>query len=508
MRVYSKFIMLFCLIWVVFNGCKKDNSSIQKPLVEPIVITETRYKGFNLQGKYDADWSNGGYQEWDFKTIHELGFNFVRLPIDYRTYTYTGNWNQFMESSLRDFDVVMDWAQKYDIHVNLNLHRAPGYCVNKATTLPANQNLNLWTDKVAQDAFCSHWAMFAKRYKAISEKYLSFNLVNEPAEVTSEVYALIMKRAIDSIRYYSPNRPIHVDGIEYGNEISKELISANIIHSFHNYSPFQLTHYKASWAVGSDKWNVPQWPLHDISNFLYGSYKPTLNAPFVIKGSFKKDSEIAINILQVSIKASFVIKLNNKTIFTHSFIPADGSGEWTQVIPSEWGFQNIYNKDYNVVLPEGGSELSFGIEEGDWLTFNSITIKSLSGIVSILPGISNYGSVPQTVTIDQSNNLRFPDGRNAMAVSSFIDKWDSFRDNSNVKVFVGECGVYNKTPHNVTLAYQEDMLKMYKTNNLSFALWEFRGTFGIFDSERSDVQYEDYQGHKLDRKYLELLKKY
>jgi hypothetical protein len=35
-----------------------------------------------------------------------------------------------------------------------------------------------------------------------------------------------------------------------------------------------------------------------------------------------------------------------------------------------------------------------------------------------------------------------------------------------------------------------------------------RGTFGILDSERSDVVYEDWHGHKLDRALLELLQRY
>jgi len=35
-----------------------------------------------------------------------------------------------------------------------------------------------------------------------------------------------------------------------------------------------------------------------------------------------------------------------------------------------------------------------------------------------------------------------------------------------------------------------------------------KGSFGVLNSERTDVKYEDYKGHKLDRKMLELLKEY
>jgi endoglucanase len=37
-------------------------------------------------------------------------------------------------------------------------------------------------------------------------------------------------------------------------------------------------------------------------------------------------------------------------------------------------------------------------------------------------------------------------------------------------------------------------------------MWCFRGSFGVADSGRSDVKYENYKGMKLDRKMIELLK--
>jgi endoglucanase len=34
------------------------------------------------------------------------------------------------------------------------------------------------------------------------------------------------------------------------------------------------------------------------------------------------------------------------------------------------------------------------------------------------------------------------------------------------------------------------------------------GSFGIMDSGRKDVAYEDFHGHKLDRKMLDILQRY
>ena len=57
----------------------------------------------------------------------------------------------------------------------------------------------------------------------------------------------------------------------------------------------------------------------------------------------------------------------------------------------------------------------------------------------------------------------------------------------------------------VTLAFLEDCLKNYRKAGLGWALWNFDGSFGILDSGRKDVAYEDFHGHKLDRKMLDLL---
>lgn len=72
-------------------------------------------------------------------------------------------------------------------------------------------------------------------------------------------------------------------------------------------------------------------------------------------------------------------------------------------------------------------------------------------------------------------------------------------------VYVGEFGVYNKTPHDVTLAFLKDNLEIWKANRWGHALWCFRGSFGVADSGRTDVAYENYKGLKLDRKMVELL---
>ena len=58
------------------------------------------------------------------------------------------------------------------------------------------------------------------------------------------------------------------------------------------------------------------------------------------------------------------------------------------------------------------------------------------------------------------------------------------------------------------LAWYEDEMASLKERNIGYAVWNLRGAFGIMDSGRADVDYVDHNGHKLDKKLLELLQRY
>jgi len=106
--------------------------------------------------------------------------------------------------------------------------------------------------------------------------------------------------------------------------------------------------------------------------------------------------------------------------------------------------------------------------------------------------------------------LRDGDGKlwdRATLKAKLIDRWRPMVD-KGVPVHVGEWGCYNKTPHDVALRWMRDILSLWKEAGWGHAMWNLKGTFGVLDSERSDVKYENFKGHKLDRQMLELLKEY
>lgn len=84
-------------------------------------------------------------------------------------------------------------------------------------------------------------------------------------------------------------------------------------------------------------------------------------------------------------------------------------------------------------------------------------------------------------------------------------KWEDI-ERRGIGVYVGEFGCYNQTPHEVALAWMKDMLEIWQNNKWGWAMWCFRGSFGVANSGRKDVKYENFKGVQLDRKMLELIK--
>ena len=141
-----------------------------------------QWRGFNLLNYFTAGHPEP-FREEEFKWIHDWGFNYVRLPLSYWNWSRPGEYYEMDEKVLQDIDRAVEWGRKYDIHVSINLHRAPGYCVN-----PPQEPQDLFRDQEALEGCAYQWGVFARRYRKHSNKYLSFNLLNEVAKIPEEDY--------------------------------------------------------------------------------------------------------------------------------------------------------------------------------------------------------------------------------------------------------------------------------------------------------------------------------
>lgn len=353
----------YAALVVVEAGSSSQNPG---PVETPVNPRIPRWRGFNLT-EMTSHLRFGPFREADFEWIAELGFDFVRLPLSYRCWCEREDWQNITERGLAEVDRAVELGRRCGLHVNLNLHRIPGYCVNERGLEP----FDLFEGPPEQqaralEAAAFHWGVLAERFCGVSSDDLSFDLLNEPPFMSDTTrYTTIVRELIATIRDRDPGRLIVADGADLGQTPVPSLVDLGVVQSTRGYLPKALSHYRATWVLEAEfeSFALPAWPLRDASGLL-------------------------------------------------------------------WDAETLRRK--------------------------------------------------------------------------LIEPWRVVTDRG-VPVHVGEWGCFNQTPHEVALAWMRDLLSLWRSEGWGWSLWNFRGAFGILDSQRRDVAYEPFRGHQLDRKMLELL---
>ena len=262
-----------------------------------------RWRGFNLLD-YSSPYRNnerGETTEEEFKWMADWGFDFVRIPMAYPRYINFDPSKDITPDDVLNIDeqavdkveALVDRANKYNLHVSLDLHRAPGFCVNAGF----NEPYNLWEDKEAQEAFYFHWNMWAKRFAGKSRNQISFDLVNEPCTredmndqyskrgpIPGKLYREVALKCLETIRKHNPERMVVADGNNVGAEVIPEIFDLDIGQSCRGYFPHYISHYRAPWVFKNPD-DAPEvtWPgIIDGKNFSRESlevfYRPWIDA--------------------------------------------------------------------------------------------------------------------------------------------------------------------------------------------------------------------------------------
>jgi endoglucanase len=219
--------------------------------------------GFNFQWMYlwQSDRTPAWADERALDFFVRFGFDFVRIPTDYHFWTKDFDYFHPDERTFEYLDSYLLACRARGLHLSLNLHRAPGYCIN-------NNHLekhNLWVDAVAQDAFVFLWETLGRRYKGVPRDVLSFDLINEPPNIgqygmTRENHAGIIRRTVDAIRAIDPQRDIVIDGLGGGHLAMPELADLGVVHSGRGYQPMPISHHRAIWWPDHDGAPAPKYP--------------------------------------------------------------------------------------------------------------------------------------------------------------------------------------------------------------------------------------------------------
>lgn len=205
------------------------------------------YRGVNV---------NPFITEEDVSDLARLGGNLMRvsfgkLPMISKKPPYELNEEAFLR-----LDNIIRWAKKYNIHVVIDPHTAPGFR-RLFTTEPTDE---FWKDYRWHDYLVNLWSSVAKRYSKEGEVIAGYDLLNEPSVPRGFMtnspgdWNALVRRLVSEIRLHDTLHWIIVEPAVgffgekgkvnrlQGIEFLEILDDARIVYSPHMYEPHAFTH--------------------------------------------------------------------------------------------------------------------------------------------------------------------------------------------------------------------------------------------------------------------------
>ena len=213
-------------------------------------------------------------QEDDFERLEQLGFDFVRIPIDEVQF-----WDEEGNKLPEAWELLtnaLDLAQKHHLRAIVDLHIIRSHYFNAVNEGDKQAN-TLFTSEKAQDDLIGLWYQLSEALKGYSNDSVAYEFMNEPVADEHEQWNQLVAKVHAALRKVEPQRTLVIGSNKWqGYETMKYLRvpenDKNIILSFHYYNPMLLTHYGAWWT-----------PL--------GQYKGKVNYPGILVS--KEDYEAA-----------------------------------------------------------------------------------------------------------------------------------------------------------------------------------------------------------------------
>lgn len=253
------------------SGAPIEFRNITLRPIRPIELTALRAANGDLrkstqsglilgQGVNLSHWlsQRGPEREWpdprDFFTGADVallaaqGWDHVRLPIEESImWKKNGKRN---DEAFETLDTVIGWIEAAGMNAIVDLHIVNSHHFNAVNDGGEN---TLFTQDSSQEQFLDLWRDLSKFLIKWDNDFLAYELLNEAVADEHDQWNKLIAKAIKTMRELEPNRPIVVGSNRWQLAGSFPFFRVpdndpNIILSYHFYSPFRFTHYRASWV--------------------------------------------------------------------------------------------------------------------------------------------------------------------------------------------------------------------------------------------------------------------
>ncbi len=262
----SNLLIFLCSLICIITACSKQPAEEQTTaeVAKDSVQHDSFYpiqRGTNIahwlsQSDRRGEERAAFFQQKDVEYLAELGFDHIRIPIDEEQMWDTNN-----NKETAAFDLLhnaINWSREAGLKVIVDLHILRSHHFNRDEKL-------LWTDSTAQEGFFQCWRDLSAELQKYPNDLVAYELMNEPVADDPEDWNQLVARLIKIIRENEPERTIVVGSNRWQHadtfdELKVPGNDENIILSYHFYSPFLLTHYKASWTDLKDYGGPVSYP--------------------------------------------------------------------------------------------------------------------------------------------------------------------------------------------------------------------------------------------------------
>ena len=208
--------------------------------------------------------------EADIRALAELGYNSVRIPVNWRLFMEDTEDICWKEEGFQLLDQCIDWCEKYGVYAFIDLHGAPGGQTGANIDDSIDDVPRLFIDKNNWKKGIELWEKFAERYK---DDWIigGYDLLNEPLrpmDVDGVDYDYLLpelrrfyEEAITAIRKHDKRHMLSIEGHHWATDLSvfDRKYDNNMVIHFHRYGcQPDISAYKKYIDV-SKKLNCPLW---------------------------------------------------------------------------------------------------------------------------------------------------------------------------------------------------------------------------------------------------------
>ncbi len=172
----------------------------------------------------------------DARFLASIGFNLLRLPINYRHFESDMEPFVLKEEGFKHLDRVIELCAEQQIYTIIDLHALPGYQNQDWHSDNPTHKAFFWQHKHFQDRVVHLWEAIARRYKD-NPWVAGYNPVNEPGDVNAEMIVPFYQRLYQAIRAIDPDHLLFLEGNRYSTEFHMFTETwPNTIYTVHDYA--------------------------------------------------------------------------------------------------------------------------------------------------------------------------------------------------------------------------------------------------------------------------------